>query len=59
MALNWAMLEGGKPVPLPGEGFVNVLPNADVSILANGDLPQLRKTGIIYVSPQRVRRITY
>lgn len=54
MALNWTMLENGKPVPLPGERFINVFENADLSVLAIGDLPNLRKNGIIYVSPQRV-----
>lgn len=57
MALNWAMLEAGNPVPLPGERFLSKFENADVSVLAspNGELPALKRTGVIHVSDQRVR----
>lgn len=43
----------GRPAPLPGEVFVTVFFNSDVSVLVTAATP-LRALGAIYVSPQRV-----
>ena len=53
MALNWVMLKSdGSPVPLPGEAFVNMFFNTDVSVLVAA--ATLRASGAIYASHQRV-----
>jgi len=54
MALNWVMLESdGSPVPLPGEAFVNIFFDTDVSVFVAAATP-LRASGAMYASHQRL-----
>lgn len=54
MALNWVMLESdGRPVPLPGEAFLNVFFNTAVTVVVGASTP-LRGLGVMYASQQRV-----
>jgi hypothetical protein len=55
MALNWVMLESdGRPVPLPGEAFINVFMNTAVSVVVGAGAPLRAASGVIYASQQRV-----
>jgi hypothetical protein len=53
MALNWAMLSGDEPIPLPNEINISSTSGAEI-LLSLPDKPPLKEIGRIWLTDQRV-----